>query len=184
MTGPDSLRATFFEECEDLLSRMGEGLSRMSATRERADIETVHDVFRAVHSIKGGAGAFGLSSLVAFAHVFETVLDLMRSGKLATERGTMQTLLRAYDVLSDLVSVARDGGAEPANMNALLAELDALADGGADPGEKPGKTSTSSRFPLDILDVPQTSPEVPDGYAVALTPGAAFYAKGHEPAAL
>lgn len=183
MTGPDSLRATFFEECEDLLSRMGEGLSRMSATRERADIETVHDVFRAVHSIKGGAGAFGLSSLVAFAHVFETVLDLMRSRKLATERGTMQTLLRAYDVLSDLVSVARDGGAEPANMNALLAELDALADGGADPGESP-ENFDFQPIPLDILDVPQTSPEVPGGYAVALTPGAAFYAKGHEPAAL
>ena len=47
-----------------------------------ADSETVNAVFRAVHSIKGGAGAFGLDALVHFAHVFETTLDEMRAGRL------------------------------------------------------------------------------------------------------
>jgi chemotaxis protein histidine kinase CheA len=51
------------------------------------DIETVHAVFRAVHSIKGGAGAFGLDDLVTFAHLFETVLDEMRGGKMDGRRG-------------------------------------------------------------------------------------------------
>ncbi len=82
MAAPDSLRATFFEECEDLLSRLGEGLGNMADPDAGLDIETVHGVFRAVHSIKGGAAAFGLTVLVDFAHVFETVLDLMRAGTL------------------------------------------------------------------------------------------------------
>ena len=45
------------------------------------DAETVNVVFRAVHSIKGGAGAFGFAALQAFTHHFETVLDLVRGGE-------------------------------------------------------------------------------------------------------
>ena len=56
----------------------------MTAT---ATPETVNAVFRAVHSIKGGAGAFGLDDLVSFAHVFETTLDCVRSNKLEPEPG-------------------------------------------------------------------------------------------------
>ena len=92
MAGPDTLRATFFEECEDLLSRLGDGLALMAEPGETSDIETVHGVFRAVHSVKGGAAAFGLTSVVEFAHVFETVLDLMRSGRLPVSLPAMQTL--------------------------------------------------------------------------------------------
>ena len=79
MSGLDELRISFFQECEDLLDSLGEGLRAMSdraaAGNVDDDIETVHAVFRAVHSIKGGAGAFGLDDLVTFAHLFETVLD-------------------------------------------------------------------------------------------------------------
>ena len=112
MSGLDELRISFFQECEDLLDSLGEGLREMAelATGGGADgnIETVHAVFRAVHSIKGGAGAFGLDDLVNFAHLFETVLDEMRSGKMQITEEAMRTLLRAGDMLSDLVACARD----------------------------------------------------------------------------
>ena len=75
-----------------------------------ADNETVNAVFRAVHSIKGGAGAFKLDRLVKFAHVFETTLDKIRTGQLAPSPAVMKTMLRAADVLADLVTVSRDGG--------------------------------------------------------------------------
>jgi two-component system, chemotaxis family, sensor kinase CheA len=42
----------------------------------------VHAIFRAVHSIKGGAGVFGFAELIEFAHVFETVMDEVRKGNL------------------------------------------------------------------------------------------------------
>ncbi|MDG1128601.1 MAG: Hpt domain-containing protein [Paracoccaceae bacterium] len=126
----DDLRAAFFEECEDLLAQMGDGLALMSDAADMPELETLHSVFRAVHSIKGGAGAFGLNGLVDFAHAFETVLDLMRSGRLSIGSTGMPTLLRAYDVLSDLVAAARDGVTEPSSMAAILVELDILADGG------------------------------------------------------
>jgi two-component system chemotaxis sensor kinase CheA len=96
MSGLDELRISFFQECEDLLDSLGEGLRAMAdlaaAGAADGDIETVHAVFRAVHSIKGGAGAFGLDDLVTFAHLFETVLDEMRSGKMDVAEDVMHVL--------------------------------------------------------------------------------------------
>jgi len=183
MSGHDSLRATFFEECEDLLSRMGQGLSELSDQQTEPGIETLHAVFRAVHSIKGGAGAFGLASLVAFAHVFETVLDHMRAGRMSAGPATMQTLLRAYDVLSDLVTAARDGGADPAQMDTLLAELDILAETGPS-GPETAQDFDFQPLPIDIGALPGSVDEPEHGYRIVLAPGASFYANGHEPGAV
>ncbi len=70
-------------------------------------------MFRGVHSVKGGAGIFGFEDLVKFAHVFETVLDEMRSGKLAATQEIVDTLLQANDVLTDLISMSRSGDSIP-----------------------------------------------------------------------
>ena len=65
ITDPAILDA-FFEECDDLLTALADGLSDMRAGQ--TDSETVNAVFRAVHSIKGAAGAFSMDELVEFAH--------------------------------------------------------------------------------------------------------------------
>ena len=80
MSKSDELRVTFFQESEDLLEQLADGLDEMSGGD--ADPETVNAVFRAVHSIKGGAGAFALEELVRFAHRYETALDRVRGGDL------------------------------------------------------------------------------------------------------
>jgi two-component system chemotaxis sensor kinase CheA len=185
MAAIDSLRATFFEECEDLLARMGDDLIRMSEAVEATEMETIHGVFRAVHSVKGGAGAFGLTGLVNFSHAFESVLDLMRSGKMAVSAPAMHTLMRAYDLLCDLVAVARDGGPEPAQTEQLLVELDVLAEGGG------GAVDDSFEFTPLTLDIVLDDPETvqatgpaPVGFEIVFAPRAELYAAGHEPAAL
>jgi two-component system, chemotaxis family, sensor kinase CheA len=101
------IRLTFFQECEEQLAALENGL--LSMQEGEADSETVNAVFRAVHSIKGGAGAFKLDALVGFAHVFETSLDRVRSGSLAPDADVMKLFLRAADALSDLVTASRDG---------------------------------------------------------------------------
>jgi two-component system, chemotaxis family, sensor kinase CheA len=102
-----AIRQTFFQECEEQLSEMEIGLLAMD--EGNADSETVNAVFRAVHSIKGGAGAFKLNALVQFAHSFETALDHVRSGKLTPSPDMMKVMLRAADILADLVEASRDG---------------------------------------------------------------------------
>jgi two-component system chemotaxis sensor kinase CheA len=83
----------FFEECEDLLAALTDGLSDMRAGQ--TDSEIVNAVFRSVHSIKGAAGAFSMDELVGFAHKFETVLDDLRSEKLAPEEPLLRVLQSA-----------------------------------------------------------------------------------------
>lgn len=118
-----SIQDTFFEECEELLEAMDEGLTAIEGGDH--DPEVVNAVFRAVHSIKGGAGAFGLDELVAFAHKFETVFDEVRANRLELDTKLIQLLLRSSDHLSDLVAVARDGGStDEAHHDVLISALE------------------------------------------------------------
>lgn len=120
--GSDDFRASFFEECEELLEAMHDGFGLMIEGDD--DEETIHVVFRAVHSIKGGAGAFGLDDLVAFAHHFETALERVRAEKAATSDEILSLFQRCGDHLSDLVVSARDGrDVDLPHANALKAQL-------------------------------------------------------------
>ena len=103
-----AIKQTFFQECEEQLAELEDGL--LTIEREEGDLETINAVFRAVHSIKGGAGAFGLDELVRFAHTFETTLDGMRSGTVDSSPQIIKLMLRSADILADLVRFSRDGG--------------------------------------------------------------------------
>ncbi len=124
------IRLTFFQECEEQLAALENGL--LSMQEGDTDAETVNAVFRAVHSIKGGAGAFKLDALVSFAHVFETALDRVRSGALSPDADAMKLFLRAADALADLVAASRDGTiGDTAPYDAIGEEFNALIGGAA-----------------------------------------------------
>ncbi|MDP1618242.1 chemotaxis protein CheA [Phenylobacterium sp.] len=123
----ESIKATFFQECDELLTDMESGLLAMEAGDD--DSETINAVFRAVHSVKGGAGAFGLDELIRFAHIFETVLDEMRSDRLHLTDEVAKVLLRASDVLADHVAAARSGGSvDEGRTLGMIADLQGLID--------------------------------------------------------
>lgn len=109
MSSLAELKNTFFEECSELLQELELGLTDMR--EERGSEDTVHALFRAVHSIKGGAGVFGFDNLIGFAHVLETVLDAVRRGDLDASPEVIDVLFNANDILSDLVTLARSGQA-------------------------------------------------------------------------
>lgn len=121
----DEIQGIFFEECTEGLAVAEAGLSAMAAGDVSA--ETIAGVFRAVHSIKGGSGAFGHAALLAFSHRFENVLDEVRAGRIAASPEVTQTMLGAFDILSDHVAAAQ-GGTEPPADAAMLEQLDAILD--------------------------------------------------------
>lgn len=100
------IRASFFVECEELLESLQDGLQVMDDGDD--DPETINVVFRAVHSIKGGAGAFGLDELVRFAHRFETAMDEVRAGRFQPDAAALKVFFQCADILADLVRAARD----------------------------------------------------------------------------
>ena len=68
MSDLDDFKATYFDECSELLNELEEQFAAIE-DGDRSS-ERLNAVFRAIHSIKGGGGAFGFSSLVGFAHVY------------------------------------------------------------------------------------------------------------------
>lgn len=93
MDDTDDFQALFFIECdtnlEDLQSRLNSLLSG------DIDPEVVNAAFRMVHSVKGGAAAFGFKSLVDFAHEFETVMDRLRSGAISLSAALQDAAARS-----------------------------------------------------------------------------------------
>ena len=159
----NEIKEIFFQECEEQLAELETGL--LALNDGDTDPETVNAVFRAVHSIKGGAGAFGLDDLVRFAHVFETTLDCVRSGKLHPGPEVLKVMLRSADVLADLTNAARDGGAvEEERTSGLVGELQALAR-----GELPS-AAVSSVPDLASGDIPDDMTFVPVPVSVAAEP--------------
>ena len=119
------IRASFFIECEELLEALQDGLQAMDDGDN--DTETINVVFRAVHSIKGGAGAFGLEELVRFAHRFETVMDEIRAGRMTPNGEALKLFFLCSDHLSDLVRISRDAGPMPdEETQKLLSLLDEI----------------------------------------------------------
>ena len=100
--------ATFLAESREGLDAMEAGL--LDIESGRADGETIHTVFRAAHSIKGGASTFGFTEIAGLTHVLETLLDEMRAGKREPDTESLSALLQSVDVLRDLLDVAERGG--------------------------------------------------------------------------
>ncbi|MEP2979888.1 MAG: chemotaxis protein CheA [Lentilitoribacter sp.] len=149
----NEIKEIFFQECEEQLTELETGLLAMNDGDD--DPETVNAVFRAVHSIKGGAGAFGLDDLVAFAHVFETTLDCVRSNKLDPDETVMKVMLKSADVLADLTAAARDGGTvDPARSSTLAKDLEALANGQPLPDGDAAPEAAAAPAPAPVAEEP------------------------------
>jgi two-component system chemotaxis sensor kinase CheA len=120
--------AAFFEESREGLDTMESGLLGMEAGRSDAD--TINAIFRAAHSIKGGAGTFGFRFISDFTHVMETLLDEARAGKRHLDSAAVSVLLTSVDVLRGMLDYAENGGAlDQPSIDASKAELDALLSG-------------------------------------------------------
>ena len=133
----------------------------------------------------------GLDDLVTFAHLFETVLDEMRGGKVGITVDAMHVLLRAGDMLSDLVACARDGVTPDCErMGQLLAELDALVDGaggGIDDAPFEFVPTIVSVEAIETIDTVEVAPETGLGasnYSIRFAPKGELYGTGNEPLAL
>jgi len=149
----NEIKEIFFQECEEQLAELESGLLRINDGD--SDPETVNAVFRAVHSIKGGAGAFGLDDLVAFAHVFETTLDCVRSNKLQTSPDLLKVMLKSADVLTDLTAASRDGGSlDKSRTSGLVKELEAFAKGTPLPAAAPVPEPVKQEAPAPVAPEP------------------------------
>ncbi|WP_417583790.1 chemotaxis protein CheA [Pelagibacterium sp.] len=148
MSDLDEFKATYFDECSELLLELEE---QFSAIQEGdRDGDRLNAVFRAIHSIKGGGGAFGFDALVKFAHSFETLLDYVRDGRVELSEDVVVLCIRSIDIVADFVTAAREGETLAADYGAVeKAQFDALAR-----GEGTGAASTlAEEESMDDFDI-------------------------------
>jgi two-component system, chemotaxis family, sensor kinase CheA len=111
----------FFEESVEGLEVMESRLLNLDAS---ADRETIDTIFRAAHSIKGGAGTLGFMEISQFTHAVETLLDEMRDGTRGVTPDAVQVLLQSVDVMREMLDLAQaDRPIVSANARALSAKL-------------------------------------------------------------
>ncbi|MCX7207215.1 MAG: chemotaxis protein CheW [Proteobacteria bacterium] len=100
--------AVFFDEAAEHLATMESILLKLSL--DEPDSEDLNAIFRAAHSIKGGAATFGFTDLAAVTHILENLLDRIRKNELDLRADMIDVFLRSGDVLQNILSAHRDGG--------------------------------------------------------------------------
>ncbi|WP_313171789.1 chemotaxis protein CheA [Stenotrophomonas sp.] len=155
--------ATFFEESREGLDAMEAGLLALEDGQH--DPEVINSVFRAAHSIKGGAGTFGFDAIAGLTHVLETLLDELRAGKRALESNAVDAMLGSVDVLRALLREVEHGQpADPAAVKAITDRLQAVLSGAA---------------PVAAAAVKQE--ETPDAWQIGFAPAPSLFMSGNDP---
>jgi two-component system chemotaxis sensor kinase CheA len=103
----DQFHEVYFAESFELLDAMEAALLRLAPGA--ADTETVNTIFRVAHSIKGGAGMFGFNEIASFTHTLETLLDELRSNRMAVTGTICDGLLASVDVIRGMLTAQQKG---------------------------------------------------------------------------
>ncbi|MBT0717168.1 chemotaxis protein CheA [Rosenbergiella epipactidis] len=101
---------TFFDEADELLADMEQHLLALEPSNP--DSEQLNAIFRAAHSIKGGAGTFGFSILQETTHILENILDNARRGELSLTSQLIDLFLETKDIMQDQLN-AYKSSAQP-----------------------------------------------------------------------
>jgi two-component system chemotaxis sensor kinase CheA len=165
-----ALRHAFLEECDDLMQALDRHVQELAAGSGGA--AAVNAAFRAVHSIKGGAGAFGLTALAPFAHSFEAALDRLR-GAADLTAAPWPLFLKGGDGLAALLAAAREDAPAP-DLAETQRLLEAFAGGeAAMPGGGDKTRTVASGFAPAGENAP--TPSSAGGHRIWIRPHASLF---------
>ncbi|MCD4719268.1 MAG: chemotaxis protein CheW [Desulfobacula sp.] len=100
----DETLQMYIEESLDHLGDIESDLLTIEEAGENIDLDLVNNVFRAAHSIKGGAGFMGLTTIKDLSHHLENVLGLVRTRELVPDSNRVSILLKGFDQLENLLN--------------------------------------------------------------------------------
>ncbi len=164
-------RQIFLQESADHIAAMETSLLELRSTPN--DVELLNSIFRSAHSIKGGAGFHGLTSLVHFTHSLENLLERLRSSEMQATEEVIDILLRSVDVLRVLVDADADAGL-PADARELDTRIQGLMP------EEPALVEPAAP------DLPQSAEDAREVnlYKVEFLPDREMFASGTNPIVL
>ncbi len=146
---------TFFDEADELLTNMEQQLLNLDL--EQPDPDVLNGIFRAAHSIKGGAGTFGcFEELAKTTHLLENLLDLIRHGEMPLRQDMIDLFLETKDVLTDQVAAYRSSGKPDQQVyERICAQLRQLA-----LEQQQGGAAAAAAAPAPAPAAPAPAPQV------------------------
>jgi two-component system, chemotaxis family, sensor kinase CheA len=165
----------FFEECAEHLAEMEQIL--ISLSDRQPDHEQLNAIFRAAHSIKGGAGIFGFDDMTIVTHVMESLLDRLRKDEMPFSTAMIDLFLEAGDVISMQLAGHREGTeVRKEAIDEVSRKLQQLIDAGAAHGEPCEQAPDRHTSPAAQLDAGE--PASPRSYELVFTPDPDIFRRG------
>ncbi|MFH6681499.1 chemotaxis protein CheA [Bacillus amyloliquefaciens] len=136
----------FIDESKEHLQTCNEKLLLLE--KDPSDLQIVHDIFRAAHTLKGMSATMGYTDLAHLTHLMENVLDAIRNGEMPVTSDWLDVLFEALDHLEEMVQSIIDGGDGKRDISEVSAKLDVNAvhetAASAETAEPPGSTQQAS----------------------------------------
>ena len=117
-----SLLKDFFEEAFDMLDRLEQNI--LILDKDRNNTDAIQEIFRAVHTLKGSAGAVELFDTQKYTHRFEDLLDLIRNNQIKVDDKTIDILLKGIDILKELINGASEEKEYSGNIEEEIKNLE------------------------------------------------------------
>jgi len=146
----------FFEESSELLAEMETCLLGLDINSP--DPEELNAIFRAAHSIKGGAGTFGFTDMTEMTHMLESLLDKIRKGEIEIRSEMVDTFLKAGDVIKGQLDAHRGDG--EADVEAAAEVSNALKQFSEETASTSDITDQPSPEPVEQSEQPPTSENI------------------------
>ncbi|MEF2506565.1 chemotaxis protein CheA [Vibrio mimicus] len=171
----EQLRKIFHVECRENLETLERELLQLDPSE--MDLEVLNTIFRAAHSIKGGAGTFNLHEISEFTHAVETYLDLIRNQKKQLTTQGIDTLLKSCDVIRNMLdSREQQTEIDEALKEQVSAELQMLL---AEPS-----TASAETEPQQLQSTMATNTAeltVAEGWQIHFVPHQTLFYSGNDP---
>ncbi|PID78060.1 MAG: hybrid sensor histidine kinase/response regulator [Deltaproteobacteria bacterium] len=147
----DETLQMYVEESLDHLADIETDLLAMEEQGEEIDEELVNNVFRAAHSVKGGAGFMGLDVIKELSHNLENILGLIREKKLPPTSSIISILLKSFDRLKELMENVETSNDQ--DIDEFIKDLKGITEDDVPESEENGENSVSMSFePADFVE--------------------------------
>jgi len=119
----------FIQEAEELLENLDQELIELE--NDPTNKELLNQIFRGMHTLKGGAGFLGLESIINLAHVIESIFDKLRNDEMQLDSNKMDIILEGIDILKNSIETLKASHEIPDNEDIadILQKLHDLLEG-------------------------------------------------------
>lgn len=119
----------FTQNTNEIMQTLDDNVLRLE--QNPTDKETIEEIFRAAHTLKGAAGMFGFKSIERVMHRMENLFDLVRKGKLVPKSDTIDVVFQGFDVLKKLLAAVLAGKPSGIKTAPIVKMLELAAEGKA-----------------------------------------------------